>query len=323
MSVRDQMPAGVRRVADGVFRADVCYPKPESTAAYLVADGGRGALIDCGAKAGVPVIAAMVEAAGLAPEELDFIIPTHAHLDHCAAAGRLAQMFPRAVVAAHPAAAKHLRDPGDKLVPAARGLYGDEFFEGHYDDVLPVPADRMREMEDDGTLQVGGRTLRTPHTPGHAWHHLSVWDESGGIVFPGDSMGVSYRNFDAESGGRPVAPPSTPPNQFNPEATRASIERQRDLRPEWIAFAHFDPAPFSPEMAEWTLALLERWIADAQKLDLSDGDDQALTARLTMQMREALAEMAGADIGRTAERFRLDMRLCAPGILYWLRKNAR
>ena len=322
MSGGEKTPRGVRRVADGVFRADVCYPKPDSTAAYLVADGGRGALIDCGAKAGVPVVAAMVDCAGLAPEDLEFIIPTHAHLDHCAAAGRLAQMFPRAVVAAHPAAAKHLRDPHDKLVPAARGLYGDEFFQGHYDDVLPVPDERLREVDDDEALKVGGRILRTPHTPGHAWHHLSVWDESGGIVFPGDTMGVSYRDFDSESGGRAVAPPSTPPNQFNPEAMRASIERLRDLHPRLIAFTHFDAAPFSPDMAEWTLELLERWIADARRLDLSDGDDAALTARLTAQMRETLAEAAGADIGKTAERFRLDMRLCAPGILYWLRKNA-
>ena len=317
------MPQGVRRIADGVFRADVCYPAPECTSVYLVADGGRGAVIDCGAKAGPPVIAAMVESAGLAPEDVDFIIPTHAHMDHCAAAGRLAKMFSRAVVAAHPSAAPHLLDPHDKLVPAARGLYGDEFFEGYYDDVLPVPADRMREMGDDEALQVGGRTLRTPHTPGHAWHHLSVWDESGRIIFPGDSMGVSYRNFDSESGGRPISAPSTPPNQFNPDAMRASIERQRDLKPEMIAFAHFDTAPFSPEMAEWTLDLLERWIADAKTLDLSDGDDVALTARLTAQMRDSLAEVADADVGKTAERFRLDLGLCAPGMLYWLRKNAK
>ena len=135
-------------------------------------------------------------------------------------------------------------------------------------------------------------------------------------------MGVSYRNFDSESGGRPVAPPSTPPNQFNPEATRASIERLRDLNPAMIAFTHFDTAPFSPEMAEWTLDLMERWIADAKTLDLSDSDDKALTARLTAQMRDSLAEAAGADVGKTAERFRLDLGLCAPGLLYWLRKNA-
>ena len=322
MSEEEKMPQGVRRITDGVFRADVCYPRPECTAVYLVADGGRGAVIDCGAKAGPPVIAAMVESAGLAPEDVDFIIPTHAHMDHCAAAGRLAQMFPRAAVAAHPSAAPHLLDPHAKLVPAARGLYGDEFFEGYYDDVLPVPADRMRVAEDNQALKVGGRVLQTPHTPGHAWHHLSVWDETSGVVFTGDSLGVSYRDFDSETGGRPVSAPSTPPNQFNPEAMRASITRMRDLKPALAAFAHFDEAVFSSDLAEQTLEIMERWMADAKTLDLSD-DDSALKARVTAQMRASLAETTGADPGKVAERFRLDLGLCSAGMVYWLRKNVK
>ena len=314
--------SAVRKIADGVFRADVCYPAPESTAAYLIADGGRGALIDCGAKAGVPAVAAMIEAAGLAPEDVDFIIPTHAHLDHCAAAGTLAQMLPRATVAVHPAAAPHLKDPDAKLVPAARALYGDDFFAKHYGEILPVPAERIREMADGESLKTGARILRTPHTPGHAWHHLSVWDETGGVIFSGDAMGVSYRNFDAESGG-PMAVPSTPPNQFNPEATRASIEKMRDLKPDLAALAHFGEIRFTPDIAALALEIMERWMADAKTLDLSDGDDAALTARLTNQMRTALAETTGADIGRVAERFRLDLLLCSAGMLHWLRKNAK
>ena len=313
--------SAVRKVADGVFRADVCYPAPDSTAAYLVADGGRGAIIDCGAQAGVSAVAAMSEAAGLSPDDVDFIIPTHAHLDHCAAAGTLAHMFPRATVATHPAAAVHLADPNAKLVPAARGLYGDDFYDKHYGEVLPVPKERLRELGDGEKVKVGGRVLQTPHAPGHAWHHLAVWDATGGVVFAGDAMGVSYRNFDSETGG-PVALPSTPPNQFNPEAMRSSIEMMRDLRPGMIAFAHYDTAPFSAGMAERTLEIMERWMADAKTLDLSDGDD-ALHARLTMQMRASVAEMTGADLGRVGERFRVDFLLCSTGMLYWLRKRAR
>ena len=78
--------------------------------------------------------------------------------------------------------------------------------------------------------------------------HLSVWDETGGVIFSGDAMGVSYRNFDAESGG-PMAVPSTPPNQFNPEATRASIEKMRDLKPALAALAHFGEIRFTPDIA--------------------------------------------------------------------------
>lgn len=315
--------SAVRKIADGVFRADVSYPIPEATAAYLVVDGGRGALIDCGAKAGIPAIAAMIESAGLAPDDVDFIVPTHAHLDHCGAAGDLAQMLPRAVVAAHPAAVPHLTDPAAKLEPAARALYGEKFFAEHYGDkIRPVPESRVREAGDDERLKVGARALRVVHTPGHAWHHLSVWDESGGIVFPGDAMGVSYRNFDAETGG-PAVIPSAPPNQYNPEAMRASIEKLRDLRPALMAFAHFDPAPFSPDMAAQIFEILERWTADAKALDLSDGDDDALAARLTAQMRASTAEIIGADAGKTAERFRVDFLLCSRGMLYWLRKGAK
>ena len=321
-STSDSPPA-VRQIADGVFRADVQYTGPEMTAAYLVADSNQGAIIDCGVPAGVDAVRRMTAAAGLQPDDIATVIPTHAHLDHSAAAGLLADIFPRAIFAAHPSAAKHIANPHAKLVPAARALYGEAFFEKHYGKVPPVPADRVRELADGETVAVGARKLSAPHTPGHAWHHLSIWDETSGTMFAGDSMGVSYREFDSEN-GEPFVAPSTPPTQFDPDAMRESVRKMQSFHPARIAFAHFDVAPFSAEVADRTLDMMERWMEKARGLTPElTGDDDAAAARLTMMLRADLAETTGADSGKIAARFRTDLLLCSTGLLHWLRKGAK
>ena len=52
---------------------------------------GRAAFIDTGTNHAVPRLLAALEALGLARDAVDWVIPTHVHLDHAGGAGLLMQ----------------------------------------------------------------------------------------------------------------------------------------------------------------------------------------------------------------------------------------
>jgi glyoxylase-like metal-dependent hydrolase (beta-lactamase superfamily II) len=161
--------------------------------AYLLRNGKHAAFIDNNTNHCVPTMMQALADQGLQPENVDYIIITHVHLDHAGATGQLAELCPNAQVLAHPRAARHVIDP-TKLVEGVRKVYGDETFDALYGNIKPVAKERVRIMEDAETIDLGvGRPLQFIHTRGHAKHHFVVHDPMSKSVFTGDAFGVSYR----------------------------------------------------------------------------------------------------------------------------------
>ena len=71
---------------------------------------------------------------------------------------------------------------------------------------------------DGQAVDLAGRALLCVDTPGHARHHLCVWDERSRGWFTGDTFGLSYREFDSPRG--PFVLPTSSPVQFEPEALK-------------------------------------------------------------------------------------------------------
>jgi len=150
---------------------------------------------------------------------------THIHLDHAGATGSLLRRFPDAEVWVHELGAYHLTDPSRLLASATR-LYG-EHMDLLWGEVLPVPADRIRELR-------GGETVgafRVAYTPGHASHHVSYLHEPSGRAFTGDVAGVRI-------GDGPVFAP-TPPPDIDLQAWRESLELIEAWQPRSLAITHF------------------------------------------------------------------------------------
>lgn len=301
-----------REALPGVWRIDVLHPDAGQTCCYLLAAKGEGALIDCGAKIGVPVILDAVSAAGLRREEIRHIIVTHAHLDHAGAAGELMRHFPRAILGGHSSAIKHLTNPDAKLLPAVRDLYGEKFFAEHYEGVVAAEESRARVLADDETISFGGRELQILHTPGHAWHHLSVYDAAGGVFFAGDAFGVSFP--DVCRGGEILIAPVMPPTQFNPEAARRTLQRLRALDAGHAALTHFDVAPNSPALADRQLAALDEWEETARAIAEKDGD---FYRRFRASLEEWYRKTApGLDSAALLRRHAGDIHLTASGFAH-------
>src|SRR5215218_5021455 len=165
----------VDRLDHGIHVVDTGFHLPRYDAAYLIVENGHAAFVDTGTNHAVPRLLAALAAAGRAPEAVDFVIPTHVHLDHAGGVGLLMQQLPRARLVVHPRGARHLAAPAH-LIRSATTVYGAEEIERSYGMLVPVDRDRMVTTRDGMTIELAGRPLQFLHTPGHALHHHCIWD---------------------------------------------------------------------------------------------------------------------------------------------------
>ena len=163
----------------------------------------------------------------ISPGEIDYIILTHIHIDHAGGVGTAIRDMSRSRVIAHSRARSHLIDPARlwKASQAPRGNLAPQ-----YGSIEPVPEDRVLVAEDLMKIDLGaGLELEVHLTPGHAPHHLSLFDRANGVLVAGEAAGVCL------DGAIRLATP--PP--FKLEETLSSIDRLIALEPQWLCYGHF------------------------------------------------------------------------------------
>ena len=300
-------------VAAGIFRIDVCHPTVGRTCCYLITQDGHAVLVDCGAQNGVPTIMKTLEQTGVT---LDWLIVTHAHLDHAAAAGQIMSRLPETKMAGHPSALKHLAEPAEKLAPAARKLYGAAFYNEQYHPLLPVDKMRLWPLA-DGEVISWLRPLRAIHTPGHAWHHLSVFDETADMIYAGDAYGVSFLKG---GDGLPFILPVMPPTQFVPEEMANSIEHLRALNARLAGLSHYGVVEDSDFLAEQQQIALKAWCKIADEAATDDNCLAVLKERLQNWVGEA-AKQRGIAPDTALQEHAHDIFLSVNGLFHWLQKR--
>ncbi|HEY4957394.1 MAG TPA: MBL fold metallo-hydrolase [Caldimonas sp.] len=313
-------PAFVERLAHGIEVVDTGFHRPLFDAAYLIVERGRAAFVDTGTNHAVPRLLAALEAAGLGVDAVDYVIPTHVHLDHAGGAGLLMQRLPRARLVVHPRGAKHLIDPVH-LIKGATAVYGAEEIERSYGTLVPVPAERVVQSHDGMTLELAGRRLHFLDTPGHAMHHHCIWDAASRAFFTGDTFGLSYRDFDTAAG--PWIMPTTTPVQFQPEALRRSIERMLAFRPEHLYVTHYGRVGDVPRLAALLLGQLDEMVAVARSLPPGPERHAALMRGLeAIHLKSLRAHGVTLTDARIRKLLALDLELNAQGIAIWLDRTA-
>jgi glyoxylase-like metal-dependent hydrolase (beta-lactamase superfamily II) len=293
-----------------------CDVTDHFTAAYLRLAGSECAFIEAHTSHAVPKLLAAVRAAGKAPEAVRWVVVTHAHLDHAAGAGALLQACPNATLLAHPRAARHLIDPS-KLVASATSVYGAKRFAELYGTIDPIPAARVRALEDGATFELGDATLQVLHTAGHANHHFVVHDPRLDCVYTGDSFGLVYP---AIQGRGRFAIASTSPTNFDALEARKSLKRILDLKTTFACLTHFDAfadvAEIGAQVGAW-VDRAEAWVDEA-----ASGSEsvEAMTTRLAEQWKAAVAaESERRGLGFSDQAFRLlalDLELNAQGLAF-------
>lgn len=188
---------------------------------YLITTSAGNILVDGGLPGSGPAIAASIRKLGFKPEEIRFLLSTHAHVDH---AGTLAyfQKLSHARVLA--------MAPDDKLL-ASGGKLDYVFADKPGYQFDPVKADQV--LKDGDVIGLGGVTLRALHTPGHT-RGCTTWtttiEDHGNyykVVFPGSTT--------INPGTRLTHDPSYPGIA---DDYRTSIETLASLKPDIFLTGH-------------------------------------------------------------------------------------
>jgi len=254
---------------DGVVAVDTKMNGLEAITAVYYLPGPRPAIVDTGPASSLEHTLAGLEAAGV---ELDWIVLTHIHLDHAGACGHLSERFPDARVVVRAEGAPHLVDPSILWASASR-LFPD--MEQRWGQMLPVPEDRITAVSADTTVaDLGdGRHLEAVYAPGHARHHMALWEAGSRMLFPGDAIGVFLP-------GAGAFRPATPPPEFDLKLAIDSIERLRLLGAERMYPTHFGPVPDVDRAFDEGAVEMERAVAVARHVIEAGGGIEEIAAAL-------------------------------------------
>ena len=305
----------VQSLSGGVFVIDTGFHRPMFDASFLLVENGRAAFIDTGTNFAVPRLLATLADLELAPSVVDYVIPTHVHLDHAGGAGLLMQSLPNATLLVHPRGARHMVDP-QALYQGALAVYGQAEMDSAYGNLVAVPAERVQATADGMTVDLAGRPLLFIDTPGHARHHHCIWDERSRGWFTGDTFGLSYREFDTAQGAW-IMPTSTPV-QFEPEPLRNSIQRLLAHEPDWMYLTHYGRVGDVQRLAGLLFEQIDAMVALATAQRGASARHAALKAGLTQLCREQLERHGLQDIDAGIAGLALDIELNAQGLGVWL-----
>ena len=316
------LPDFIDDLGHGIFAIDTGFQRPRLDAAYLMVHGGRAAFIDTGPNHAVPRLLATLDALGLSRDAVDFVIPTHVHLDHAGGAGLLMRALPQATLIVHPRGARHMIDPS-ALFQGALAVYGAAEMERSYGTPVPVDGARIQISTDEMDLVLGGdRVLHFIDTPGHARHHHCIWDASSRGWFTGDTFGISYRELDHAARGAWIMPSSVPV-QFEPEAMRASVARLLAFDPACMYLTHYSRVADVPRLAALLLSLLDEMVAIGQRLRQVPDRHAALKTALSALYAAGLAEHGVEPSADKLELLAMDIELNAQGMAIWLDRETQ
>ncbi|MCD8510680.1 MAG: MBL fold metallo-hydrolase [Bacillus sp. (in: Bacteria)] len=292
----------------------------ERTGTYVLDERpvGMVTLIETGPSISIPYIKEGLTKLSIQLDEINYIIVTHIHLDHAGGAGLLLKDCPNAKVIVHPRGKRHLHNP-ERLVQGAKTIYKEKF-DKLFDPVIPIPLERLLEMEDRATLRLSDQRLLTFYdTPGHAKHHFSIHDGRTNTFFTGDTCGIRYPAIDRA--GITFYLPSTSPNQFNPEDMLASIQLIKDLNPEQIAFGHFGLSNDTKGIFDQLETWLPLFMKKGTEIHETGGNWEQLRDTLNLLIMNVLTSRGIKDTHELMELINLDVTISAMGVMDYLEKN--
>lgn len=188
------------------------------------------ALFDTGPESTFENVVRELRQAGLDAKDVRHVFLSHIHFDHAGAAWQFARGASPARTAnvyVHPRGAPHLIDP-TKLIESATRIFGNDM-QRLWGRIAPVPAERVKVIEDNEIVRLPPFEIRAIATPGHAsHHHIYHWDDN---VFGGDIAGVRI-------GSGPPIPPFVPP-ELQVESWRESIAKIRSLKATSLYLPHY------------------------------------------------------------------------------------
>lgn len=295
------------KVSERVYMLDTfALGVPGTVSAYLV-KGPKPALVDCGYATSYETVLAGMAEVGVMPSDVRYIVPTHVHLDHAGAAGRLLREMPNAEVISHERGTPHLVDP-TRLIESSTMVFGKAVM-GLYGLPEPISSERVTSVGEEERLDLGGGLTATLlHAPGHAPHQISVLLDDTKALFTADAVGIVYP-------GLKTLIPTTPPPSFNPTELISTIGSLEEMKPTELLVPHFGVRRDVGWVFSKTSELVQAWVGQV-KSEWKQGrklDEVAAT------MEGEVRRVAGVQDLETYAR--VSVRTSVMGIMHYLDRN--
>jgi len=282
--------------------------QPSSIAVYAVR-GEKTALIDCGHASSYENVLRGLEGLGIMPSDVDYLVPTHVHLDHGGATGHLLRKMKNARVLAHERGVPHLVDP-TRLVESATRVFGEELM-SMYGRPLPVDKEKITAVGEEHFLDLGGVGLTLIHTPGHAPHQVSVLIEEERMVVTADAVGAVLPAV-------PAVFPTTPPPSLDPQELSRSVERLIQMDPKRLLAPHYGVRSDVARVFEETQRKTLEWVESGRAMR-----DRHLTLdEMAEEFSKKVALEARMRVRDLPIPAKVSIRSSAMGILHYLEKSS-
>lgn len=303
----------------GISCIDSGYLRPKMVAIYLIKHNEEVAIIETGTNHSLSKVLTVLDKKNIAPSQVRYVIPTHVHLDHAGGAGSMMEIFPNAELIVHPRGARHLVDPS-RLMKGVIDVYGQEKYDALYGELIAVSKNRILEAADEMQLDLAGRTLLLRQTPGHAEHHICIWDEQSKGWFTGDTFGVSYQEMIGPKSRHII--PTTSPVQFSPEKLINSINLLMSYSPERLYLTHYglleNPQYYADKLCQRIAYYCEVAQANRNASKPIEKIEDAIFSEESFRLNEILP---GIEQAQVHELLDMDLNLNAQGLVVWLNRN--
>ena len=300
----------------GITCIDTMYEYAGHAACYLIVENGRAAFIDTGTGHSVPYLLETLKLKNLIIEDVDYVIPTHVHLDHAGGAGSLMSKLPRAKLVIHPRGKQHMVNP-DKLIMGATAVYGSEKFKQMFGDVIPIDEKRVVVANDNDEIELANRTLKFLDTPGHARHHFCVYDQTSKGIFTGDTFGLCYREM--QKNNADFILPTTTPVQFEPDPWYDTIDKILSHNPKNIYLTHFGRITEIEKLAQELKQDIAKYAEITKQYLNVENSENKIRNEITHYLQERLSPIyTDEEVKEFTQLLQPDLDLNAAGLKVWL-----
>ncbi len=270
----------VDKVATNTYLIDEqLYSIPKMGGVYLLYEE-RKAIIDIGPATSADVVIDGIRQIGVKPENIDYVILTHIHLDHAGGAGVLLKNMPKAQVIVHHKGARHLVNPAS-LVKSAIEVLGKEAV-AREGEVVPIKREQIRQTYDGDAIRLSEKqTLSFIDAPGHAPHALCIYESRNNGLFVGDVVGIRI------AGDSEVLLMATPPPSFDADGWINTLKKLIKLNASIVYFSHFGTSNNVQEYLQLAINKLEIWydmVVEAVQESGSDGAKEKIIAQACAEL---------------------------------------
>ena len=307
-------------LGNGIHMLDTEYISKHIASMYLIIEQDSVAIIETGTLNSIKLVESKLKDLGLSFDNVEYIIPTHVHLDHAAGAGGLMQVCKNAQLVVHPKGAPHLIDPS-KLIASTVNVYGQKKFDQLYNKIIPVACERVIEAPDNFLLSLKERELLFIETRGHARHHFCIWDDISGLMFTGDTFGISYSEFDI--GADIFIFPATTPTQFEPQEMIKSIDKILSFQPKRICLTHFGAIRPNDKITKQLKSAIEFMADTTVKYFNKPNASEKISQEILDYFLASLEQMGFKhNLDYAKKKLMIDVELNTQGLLVWQQRQA-